>query len=108
MSDHFPDATKTVDFISRDEAAKVLCMACGNSACDPFECSFYKEMENIQAADVVSVEDYKHLLKMARAMHTWIFLNTCDEQKAYYECHLTDEDNDLLGYGGQFILEEQQ
>ena len=40
------------DYISRDKAAKVLCMACGNAACDPFECSFYKEMEDIPAADV--------------------------------------------------------
>ena len=40
------------DYISRDKAAKVLCMACGNAACDPFECSFYKSMEDIPAADV--------------------------------------------------------
>ena len=40
------------DYISRNKAAKVLCMACGNAACDPFECSFYKEMEDIPAADV--------------------------------------------------------
>lgn len=40
------------DFISRDKAAKVLCKACGNAACDPFECSFYKEMEDIPAANV--------------------------------------------------------
>ena len=64
-------------------------------------------LKDIPAAKVVSMEDYKHLLKVARAMHTWIFLNTCDEQKAYDECHLTDEDNDLLGYGGQFILAGQ-
>jgi len=74
--------------------------------------NFYKKMKrdllNIPAAEVVSMEDYKHLLKAARAMHTWIFLNTCDEQKAYDECHLTDEDNAMLGYGGQFILAEQQ
>ena len=40
------------DYISRDKAANVLCTACGNAACDPFECSFYKEMEDIPAADV--------------------------------------------------------
>lgn len=40
------------DYISRDKAAKVLCMACGNAACDPFECSFYKVMEDVPAADV--------------------------------------------------------
>ena len=37
------------------------------------------------------------LLKAAKAMHTWIFLHTGDEQKAYDECHLSDEMNAALG-----------
>ncbi len=41
------------------------------------------------------------LLKVAKAMHTWIFLNSADEQKAYEECGLTDEINFALGYGGK-------
>lgn len=62
--------------------------------------------KDIKPADVVPLEKYNHLLKLAKAMHTWIFLHTSDEQKAYDECHLTDEDNAMLGYGGQFIITE--
>jgi len=51
-----------------------------------------------EAADAI-VE----LLKAARAMHTWIFLHTGDEQAAYDECHLSDEMNAALGYSGQFV-----
>lgn len=53
-------------------------------------------------ADVVEKEQYDYLLKLARKMHTWIFLHTGDEQAAYDEMGLTDEDNALLGYGGRF------
>ena len=53
-----------------------------------------------QAADAI-----EELLKAAKAMHTWIFLNTGDEQAAYDECGLTDEMNAMLGYGGQFVAE---
>ena len=52
------------------------------------------------AADAI-----EELLKAARAMHTWIFLNSVDEQAAYDECGLTDEMNMVLGYGGQFVAE---
>ena len=47
----------------------------------------------------------EELLKVASAMHTWIFLHTGDEQAAYDECGLTDEMNAELGYGGQFVIE---
>lgn len=53
-----------------------------------------------EAADAI-----EELLKAAKAMHTWIFLNTGDEQAAYDECGLTDEMNAMLGYGGQFVAE---
>ena len=53
-----------------------------------------------EAADAI-----EELLKAAKAMHTWIFLNSGDEQVAYDECGLTDEMNAALGYGGQIILE---
>ena len=52
------------------------------------------------AADAI-----EELLKVASAMHTWIFLNTGDEQKAYDECGLSDEMNAALGYSGQFVAE---
>ena len=41
------------------------------------------------------------LVKVAKAMHTWIFLNSADEQAVYDECGLTDEMNAALGYGGK-------
>lgn len=53
-----------------------------------------------EAADAI-----EELLKAAKAMHTWIFLNTGDEQKAYDECGLSDDMNVALGYGGQFVAE---
>lgn len=59
-------------------------------------------LRSIPAADVVDGEAYRELLKVARKMHCWIFLNTADELEAYDECGLTDEMNALLGYGGQF------
>ena len=43
-------------------------------------------------------KDFWHLMRIAEKMHLWIFHNTFDEQKAYDECGLTDEDNDMLGY----------
>ena len=58
------------------------------------------------AADAI-----EELLKAAKKMHTWIFLNTGDEQKAYDECGLSDEMNAALGYGGQFkvsVLKESE
>ena len=53
-----------------------------------------------EAADAI-----EELLKAAKAMHTWIFLNSADEQAAYDECGLSDEMNAVLGYGGQFVVE---
>lgn len=47
---------------------------------------------------------YEELLHAAKKMHTWIFLNTGDEQKAYDECGLSDEMNASLGYGGRFEI----
>ena len=52
-----------------------------------------------EAADAI-----EELLKAAKKMHTWIFLNTGDEQKAYDECGLSDEMNVALGYGGKIIF----
>lgn len=53
-----------------------------------------------EAADAI-----EKLLKVASAMHTWIFLHTGDEQAAYDECGLTDEMNAELGYSGQYVIE---
>ena len=55
-----------------------------------------------------AMKDAEHWRKLARKMHTWIFLHTGDEQKAYDEIGLTDEENAALGYGGQFEIKEDQ
>lgn len=47
--------------------------------------------------------EYQKLLHAAKKMHTWIILNTVDEQKAYDECGLSDEMNAELGYGGRLV-----
>lgn len=49
---------------------------------------------------------YERLLKIAKKMHLWIFHHSFDEQEAYDECGLTDEENAILGYGGQLVFEE--
>lgn len=46
-------------------------------------------------------DKYNELLKAAKKMHTWIFLHTGDEQKAYDECGLSEDMNIALGYSGQ-------
>lgn len=66
-----------------------------------------RDIESMPAADVVSKEEYSHLLQIASKMHLWIFLHTGDEQKAYDEIGLTEEDNAILGYGGQFEIREE-
>lgn len=49
--------------------------------------------------------EQKHLLKIASKMHLWIFLNTYDEQKTYEEIGLTEEDDIMLGYAGEIVIE---
>lgn len=66
-----------------------------------------KDVDAIPVADVVSKEEYSHLLQIASKMHLWIFLHTGDEQKAYDEIGLTEKDNAILGYGGQFEIREE-
>lgn len=48
--------------------------------------------------------EYERLLQIAKAMHTWIFLHSDNEQKVYDELGLTDKENKILGYSGQFII----
>ena len=52
-------------------------------------------------------EQNKRLLHIARKMHLWIFLHSGDEQKIYDEIGLTDDENKILGYSGQFTLESK-
>ena len=60
------------------------------------------------AAAVIEAQSViDELLKAGKKRHTWIFLNSFDEQEAYNECGLTDEQNAMFGYGGQYILSSQ-
>ena len=47
---------------------------------------------------------YERLLHIARQMHLWIFLNCADEQKAYDELKITEEENVVFGYGGKLEI----
>lgn len=62
----------------------------------------WKEKYNTAKAEV------ERLKTIAKKMHTWIFLNSCDEEKAYAECGLTDEENALLGYCGKIVFENKE
>lgn len=48
---------------------------------------------------------YERLLEIARKMHLYIFLHSDNEQEIYDELGLTEEENIVLGYSGQIILE---
>ena len=67
---------------------------------------FENAVESEPTVDAVPKDEYRELLKAARKMHLWIFLNTADEEKAYEECELTDEMNALLGYSGSFVIND--
>ena len=47
--------------------------------------------------DMEHLIPYERLMKIAKSMHTFIFLHVCDEEKAYKECGLSDEENRILG-----------
>lgn len=70
-----------------------------------FSAEYQYEDQKLSETCFRAADAIKELLKAAKAMHTWIFLNTGDEQKAYDECGLSDEMNAALGYGGQFVAE---
>lgn len=85
-------------------ASEPSCEGCKNHVADEqYElfnsCTSGAETLMKEAADAI-----EELLKAAKKMHTWIFLNTVDEQKAYDECGLSDEMNATLGYGGSFEI----
>jgi hypothetical protein len=53
-------------------------------------------------------EEIERLKEIAHKMHLWIFLHSGDEQKVYDELGLTDEENAMLGYSGQFRIGEDK
>lgn len=78
---------------------------CASGNCDERCLNFGMESGCRKKLEKDSADAIEELLKAAKAMHTWIYLYTGDEQAAYDECGLTDEMNDILGYGGQFVAE---
>lgn len=56
-----------------------------------------------RAADAIA-----ELLRAASAMHTWIFLNTEDEEAAYADCGLSPELNAALGSMGRYEIEAKK
>lgn len=95
----------------RDYAELVKALQCcskidaRNNGCDscPYEyCG--DDCQNLCGCAADAIEE---LLKIGAKMHTWIFLNTADEQAAYDEIGLTDEQNALFGYSGQMILKAE-
>jgi len=49
-------------------------------------------------------QENERLLHIAKKMHTYIFLNTDNEQEVYDKLGLTEEENIMLGYSGQIII----
>lgn len=89
-----------------DELVKAL-RSCQNTNCEL--CHFadidgggFVKFCGVMDAAADAIEE---LFKAAKAMHTWIFLNSFDERAAYDECGLSDEMNAMLGYGGQFAIQ---
>lgn len=59
--------------------------------------SIERDYENLRT-------QYVRMLHIAKKMHTWIFLNSGDEQKVYEELGLTQDENRVLGYLGKYEL----
>ena len=87
------------EYIDREAVCKAL-----NSEGYTKNMRVHKKVLDIPAADVVERSKYEDLLKAAKKMHEWIFLNSFDEEEAYRECGLTDEQNILLGSLGRVEL----
>lgn len=66
------------------------------------------ELHNtIDAKDKIINEqalEIARLKKIAHKMHLYIFLHSDNEQEIYDELGLTDEENAILGYIGQFEI----
>ena len=94
----YEDLVKSLKICGTPALINEKCIAFHDGCCEAEPVCMYELMR--EAADAI-----EGLLKAAKAMHTWIFLNSVDEQDAYDECGLTDEMNMALGYGGQYNVE---
>ena len=95
-------------YIEQDRILDIMCWCCGGGRryCDERRCTNWHAIKREPGAEVISKAEYDKLLAAAKAMHTWIFLNTADEFEVYDECGLTDEMNALLGSMGRFELKQ--
>lgn len=81
------------------ETDEEACETCKYNGFDDGDCV---GMYGLMLRSAAAIEE---LLRIGAKMHTWIFLHTTDEQAAYDEIGLTEEQNALFGYSGQMILE---
>ena len=93
-----------------------------NADCEALKCPFYdneidicmyvnnEEVLYANALDLINRQqaEIERLTTIAKKMHSWIFTNSYDEEKAYAECGLTDEENTLLGYCGKIVFESKE
>lgn len=68
----------------------------------------YKTIESKDKIIDSQALEIARLKKIAKKMHLYIFLHSGNEQEAYDELGLTDEENAMLGYIGQFILGDKE
>ena len=79
------------------------------------ECPYYNKEEDskhwyycVERMMLDAANAIEDLYKAASSMHTYIFLNSADEQEAYDKCHLTDKMNEALGYYGNFEIQTKE
>lgn len=80
------------------------CKRCGYYKAEDNSCGSWNYEDRTESLLIDAADAIEELLKAARAMHLWIFLNTGDEEKAYEECGLSDEMNLALGYRGKMVF----
>lgn len=78
MADHFPDATKKIDFVSRDEAIDNLCESCFMRNCS-HDCDAIKAIRGTKPADVRTVAEISDAVDEAV-----VFLNSVSKLMPYH------------------------
>ena len=49
------------EYVSKEEARKILCDVCGCVGCDIARCPFFQELDRLPSADVVPRADYESM-----------------------------------------------
>ena len=117
----FKQICKYIDENGYSPSIRELCKLCGLSS----SATMFVHLQKLRDKGFIYFEDkkfrtiktnlqndleqkYERLLQIAKKMHTWIFLHSGDEQAVYDKLGLTDEENAMLGYSGQFILGDEE